>query len=433
MLTVSFRTFGCKLNQAETATIIQDFKERGYHVVSPEKPADVFVINTCTVTERSDAKCRRAIQKALRTNPNTTVLVVGCYSQVAPNEIDQIQGVDYVFGTKEKFNIFEYFPGPGKLLQRKYFITPTAQLKEAVSRTGDYSGHTRAFLKIQDGCNYRCSYCIIPFTRGASRSVPMEEVINQAEILAEKGYREIVLTGVHIGEYGKDIGKDSLLPALLQQLAELKGISRIRLSSLESEDITDELLESIEKSEKICRHFHIPLQSGSNKILSAMNRRYTVEMFGEKIEKITDRFKNIGLGTDIIVGFPGETESLFEETFRLVEKLPFTYLHVFPFSPRRGTKAYSMPDQVEPRIRMKRAKKLRILGVKKKEDFAQQWNGKVVKVLLEGRNYKGWMKGITSEYLRVEVPYEVSLENQLVDVKIEKSESSSVKGRIIAL
>ena len=433
MFTVSFRTFGCKLNQAETAMIVRDFKERGYTIVPPDKPADVFVINTCTVTERSDAKCRRAIQKVLRTNPDVTVIVVGCYSQVASNEIDQIQGVDYVFGNKEKFNIFEYFPGPGKLLQTKHFITPTKQLKRAVSQIGDYSGHTRAFLKIQDGCNYRCSYCIIPFSRGVSRSVPMEEVVDHAKILSEKGYQEIVLTGVHIGEYGKDMGKESLLPVLLQKLTELGGISRIRLSSLESEDITDRLLDTIEESEKICRHFHIPLQSGSDKILSAMNRRYTTKMFVEKIEKITDRFKNAGLGTDIIVGFPGETDSLFEETFSLVEKLPFTYLHVFPFSPRKGTRAYTMPNQIEPRIRIERAKKLRVLGAKKKENFVRRWSGKVVKVLLEGRNYKGWMKGVTSEYLRVEVPYKASLENQLVDVEIETSESSTAKGKVVAL
>ncbi len=393
----------------------------------------MFVLNTCTVTERSDVKCRRAIQKVLKTNPDTTVLVVGCYSQVAPDEIDQIHGVDYVLGTGEKLNIFEHFPGPGKLSQKKRFITPLEQLKKAVSRTGDYLGHTRAFLKIQDGCNYRFSYCIIPFARGASRSVPMKEVVSQAKILVEKGYREIVLTGVHIGEYGKDMGKGSLFPVLLQQLAELKGLSRVRLSSLESEDITDELLEVIAESEKICHHFHIPLQSGSNKILSAMNRRYTAEMFVGKIEKITTLFKNVGLGTDVIVGFPGETDTLFEETFRLVEKLPFTYLHVFPFSPRRGTRAYTMANQIEPRIRMEKAKKLRTLGAKKKENFVQRWNGRVVKVLLEGRNYKGWMKGVTSEYLRVEVPYEASLENQLVNVKIEKSESSSAKGKVVAV
>jgi len=431
MYTVSFHTFGCKLNQAETAAIVKDFENRGYRVISRDQSADVFVLNSCTVTGRSDAKCRRAIRHTLKINPKTTVIVVGCYSQVAADEICQIEGVDYVLGTKEKFQIFDHFPGPGKLSHPKRCITPVEKLKEATSPLGNYLDHTRAFLKIQDGCNHRCSYCIVPLARGPNRSVSVEEVLHQTEILIHQGYREIVLTGVHIGAYGKEFGKGSLLSGLLHRLMRVEGLDRIRLSSLDPEDITDELLKCIAGSEKICRHLHIPLQSGCDTILASMSRRHTTETFRKKIEKIVKKLGDVGLGTDVIVGFPGETEEMFEETYKLIEELPFTYLHVFPFSPRKNTKAASMPNKTDPRVRTERAERLRTLGEKKKEQFVQKWMDQVVKVLLERRNRNGWMGGFTSEYLRVEVPYKATLKNQLVNVKIEKVSRSAARGRVV--
>jgi len=431
MYTVSFRTFGCKLNQAETAAIVRDFENHGYRVVPREKRADVFVLNTCTVTGRSDAKCRRAIRHALKQNPKTTVIVVGCYPQVAAEEICEIQGVDYVLGTTEKLNIFDHFRAPGKLFRPNCCITPVEHLKVAVSPTGNYLDHTRAFLKIQDGCDHRCSYCIVPLARGPNRSIPPEEVVRQAETLAQREFKEIVLTGVHIGAYGKEFGKGSLLPDLLHRLIKVEGLDRIRLSSMDPEDITDELLKCMIESEKICRHFHIPLQSGCDAILRAMNRRYTTGMFREKAEKILHTFGDVGLGTDVIVGFPGETENMFEQTTRFIEDLPFTYLHIFPFSPRNSTTAASMPHQTAPKIRTERANKLRSLGQRKKEQFIRRWTDKVVQVLLEGRNHNGWMGGFSSEYLRVEVPYQESFRNQLVEVRIKEPLRSTARGRIV--
>ena len=431
MKTVSFYTFGCKLNQSESAGIIKSFVDRGYRVVSMDKSADVCVLNTCTVTERSDAKVRKAVRHVLKQHPETTIIVSGCYSQVAPYDLLKIRGIDYILGTDEKFKIFDYFSGPGKQTSPKIRITPAERLHKAESRPGEYLNHTRAFLKIQDGCNHRCSYCIVPFARGPSRSVPIVEVMQQAELLFQKGYKEIVLTGVHIGEYGRDLSEKSLLLLLLQQLHQLEGIGRIRLSSLDPEDITDDLLEFCADSEKICRHFHIPLQSGCDSILRAMNRQYTTKGFREKVDKITATFQNVGIGTDIIVGFPGETDAQFDETYRFIENLSLTYLHIFPFSIRKGTEAASMKNQVAAKIRMERAKKLRKLGELKRRQFMSRWKDETVNVLLESRTNKGWMSGFSSEYLRVEVPLKRKLTNQFVCVHVNDVSGSHVRGEVI--
>jgi len=428
MTTVSFHTFGCKLNQAETASLAQEFEDHGYRIVGNGRAADVVVLNTCTVTARSDAKCRQAIRHAIALNPSATVIVVGCYSQVAADEISHIGGVDYVLGSEEKFRIFDHFPGPGKLSHPSIHIAPVGQLKKTSGKPGHYFNHTRAFLKIQDGCSHRCSYCIVPLARGPSRSIPAEEVMQQASTLIQRGYQEIVLTGVHIGMYGRDLKNGHSLPRLLKKLLALQKLRRLRLSSLDPEEITEELLEVVKSDERICRHFHIPLQSGSDAVLSAMNRQYTTLEFQKKLEILVSEFGDVGLGTDIIAGFPGESEHHFEETCRFIHDLPFTYLHVFPFSPRRGTRAFTMPNPVEPKIRMERAAKLRALGERKKKLFMEKWTGRKVEVLLEARNLKGWMQGFSSHYLRVEVPYHPALKNQLVLVKVEKVLRTSVRG-----
>ena len=430
MKTVSFITFGCKLNQAETAALVQDFEVHGYQVVPDVRDSDVVVINSCTVTGRADAKCRRAIRRVRRINSRATVIVVGCYSQMAYDEVSQIPGVDYILGSDDKFRIFKHLKSCGKLNRPKIKITPVQELTKAVSPPGNYLAQTRAFLKIQDGCNRFCSYCIVPLARGPSRSVSIENVIHRVKGVVDSGYKEIVLTGVHIGDYGKDVKGVSLLPELLTRLVLIRGLGRIRLSSLDPEDVTEALLDCIEATPKICRHFHIPLQSGCDSILKLMKRGYNTEIFRQKVEMIIFRFKNVGLGSDIIVGHPGETDTCFEQTYQFVEKLPLTYLHVFPFSLRKGTASASMPDRNDPGICIERARRLRDLGEKKKRKFIEQNIGRKVNVLFEIKNREGKLSGFSSEYIRVEVPFFGRLKNRLVNVRISSITKYIAQGTV---
>ncbi len=410
--------------------MVNNFLDHGYRVVAVDEDADVFLINTCTVTGRSDSKCRKTIRHILKKNPTTTVIVAGCYSQVAAHELARIPGVDYILGTEDKLHLFDWFIHPGKLPSPKILITPVDQLQKAVSHPGEFLDHTRAFLKIHDGCDRRCSYCIVPLARGASRSVSRNEICKQAERFNRSGFKEIVLTGVHIGKWGQDLSKQESLADLINILCQMEGGGRIRLSSLDPKDITAPLLERIANSGKVCRHFHISLQSGSDTILRAMKRGYSVKTFQDKLDKIKGLFKNVGLGTDIIVGFPGETDAHFEETLHFLEAQPFTYLHIFPFSARPGTEAASMKNQVPGKIRNERAKILRKLGEKKRKLFMNIWKGESVDVLLENRDIRGWMGGFTSEYLRAEVPYEQILSNRLVRVHVERLNPACVRGRV---
>lgn len=432
MFTVAFKTFGCKLNQAETALMTRDFKDRGYRIIDWNEGADVSVLNTCTVTHRSDAKCRQAVRYVLTCNPNSTVIMTGCYPQTQLDTVTSIPGVDYIFGTREKNHLFEFFHGPGKLIKPEIHVGPFTEIG-ADNRTteGDYSEQTRAFVKIQDGCDNRCAYCIVPFARGPSRSVSLDSILKQTEALVGKAYHEIVLTGVHIGEYGKDLNPPSSLSDLLEFLLKIPKPRRIRLSSFEPENITEPLLKIVSQNTRICRHFHVPLQSGCDRMLSAMNRSYTTQNYRDKINRILSVVGEVGLGTDIVVGFPGETDTDFQTTYDFVESLPFSYLHVFPYSIRKGTKAASMKPQVPSRVRFERARLLRELGQRKKLDFMKKWVGKEVDVLLEHRNLDGWMSGLTSEYLRVKVPFSESLQNKIVRVKIESIGSNEVMGSVL--
>lgn len=430
MHTVGFRTLGCKLNQAETAILAGMFVQRGYALASPEH-ASVVLIHTCTVTGRTDAKCRQAIQHVLRTNPSCTLIVAGCYAQVFSDEVAQIPGVDYIVGTEDKFRLFDFFPGPGKLSQPLIRVSSIQGNIASSTSVFPLETHTRAFLKIQSGCNRHCAYCIVPMARGPGRSEPMECILKNAELFVQKGYKELVITGTHIGDYGKDIAGSSLLPQLLRELLKIKEIARIRLSSLDPDEVTDELLEVISEEERICRHFHVSLQSGSGTILQAMKRSYTprdVEVF---LEKLLAKFGMCGLGADLITGFPGETDAVFYETFQFVEKFPFTYFHVFPFSPRKGTLAEKLPNGIPPHIRLERAQALRELGLQKKRAFASQWIGKTVSVLFEAKVKNHWMYGFTPEYVRVEVPYHAALRNQILDVEVERESKNGVKGRVM--
>ena len=424
---VAFQTFGCKLNQSETASLVREFEERGYRVASPGEPADVFVINTCTVTGRTDAKCRQTIRQVLRHSPETTVVVTGCYSQVAAEEISRIPGVDYVLGNPEKYDLFSYLQSPGKQSAPVIQVS-SVEGQDAVSRSGRFIGQTRAFLKIQDGCDRRCAYCIVPFARGPSRSVNPSKIVEQAKDLVDQGFRELVLTGVHIGMYGKEIGDGSSIVRLLENLLRIEGLGRLRLSSLDPEDISSDLLDFVADSEKICRHFHLPLQSGSDTVLKRMRRRYTTLEFRKCVDAICTKLESVGLGGDIIVGFPGETDDEFDETYLFVESLPFTYLHVFPYSVRDGTEAASMTGQVPSRMQLERAKQMRMLGHLKRQEFMKRWIGETVTVLMESKNLDGWMAGLSSEYLRVKMPFDESVVNRMVDVGVDGVLEDAVTG-----
>lgn len=431
--TVKFRTFGCKLNQAETAGLAEAFQNAGYVVVADDQPADVSVLNTCTVTGRSSAKCRQAIRQMLKERPDTTVVVTGCYAQVEAETLAQIEGVDYLFGSQDKFALLEHFPGPGKLARPEIHVTPMQEATTAIGSVGDFQAQTRAFLKIQDGCEHGCSYCIVPITRGPCRSVAENEVVAQANALIQKGFREIVLTGVHVGDYGKERQGRTELAGLLRRLLDETPVQRLRLSSLNCEDITDELLDLfVAEPPRLCRHFHIPLQSGQDDVLKAMNRHYTTAEFRATVDKVLSRLGRVGLGSDVIVGFPGETDAQFEQTLRFVESIPFTYLHVFPYSLRPGTVAETMPNHVPAPVKTSRAEQLRAVGKAQKRRFMQGFIGETVPVLLEGSVQNGRMAGWTSEYVRVSVVHDAALENQIVPVRLEKRMGEVLWGRVVS-
>src|SRR5512143_1188326 len=365
---VALHTLGCKLNFAETSTIGRQFLERGFSLVASDAPADVFVLNTCTVTERADRECRQIIRRALRHSPDAYVVVTGCYAQLRPEAIAAIGGVDLVLGTAEKFRIFDHVEAFAKRERTQVFVScidEASSTDPAFSAEAD--GRTRAFLKIQDGCDYGCAFCTIPRARGASRSVPQASVLEQARRLVDQGFREIVLTGVNVGDYGTKSGGSLLL--LMQQLEEFRGRARFRISSIEPNLRTDEMIDTVLASGVFCNHFHIPLQSGSDAVLGGMRRRYRRSFYERLVTSVKRKDPDAGIGVDVIVGFPGESDELFEETYRFLAELPATYLHVFTYSEREQTPASGFPGAVEPRIRAERSQRLRTLGAKMRHAF----------------------------------------------------------------
>lgn len=431
MPTVTFKTLGCKLNQAETAMLTRAFLEHGYAIVPNGEKADVTVINTCTVTGRSDAKCRQAVRSVLRRNPESTVIVTGCYPQVAVQEIEAIPGVDYILGVPDKLALFDHFSGPGKREAPFVRVSMQSLSKSALPHnSGAYPNQTRAFLPIQTGCDRRCAYCIVPLARGPSRSLKDSDVLGHAVQLIRKGYKEIVLTGVHVGEYGKDRSGASELPALLRRLIRLDASVRFRLSSLDPGDLTDELVETVAAHPRICRHFHIAMQSGSDAILRAMNRRHSASELRRKVARMLRILGRTGLGADIITGFPGETDALFQETVDFIRSVPFTYFHVFPFSARKGTAAAGMEGQIPPRIRIERARRLRSIGEDIRRDFMDSFIGKDVSVLFESTKVRNRMRGFSSEYLRVEASYDPHWVNRIVPVRIVRPDKNALTGEI---
>jgi threonylcarbamoyladenosine tRNA methylthiotransferase MtaB len=427
---VALHTLGCKLNFAETSTLGRQFVERGYEIVDIDQPADVCVINTCSVTERADRECRQIVRRALRHSPQAFVIVVGCYAQLQPHEIAAIPGVDLVLGTKEKFDLFGHTDGFRKTGRAKLSVTPIGEVSafEGASSVG-LPDRTRAFLKIQDGCDYNCAFCTIPLARGASRSVGIAEALEQAKLIAYAGYKEIVLTGVNVGDYGAKGGTNLL--HLLRQLVDVDGVERVRISSIEPNLLTDELLELWLANPKLCKHFHIPLQGGSDELLKGMRRRHLTRLYAERVQAIKAACPTAAVGADVIVGFPGESDRLFEETYRFLVDLPVSYLHVFTYSERPNTVAARMADHVEPRIRFARSEMLRILSAKMRRAFYESFVGNAVDVLFEAEKKEGWMTGLSGEYVRVYVPTHDDLVNQIKKVKIRHIENEGCIGELI--
>ncbi len=412
---VAFYTLGCKLNFSETSTIGRSLINNGYKKVAFHESADVYVINTCSVTDHADKKCKKIVKEALRLNPNAFVAVLGCYAQLKPQKIASIEGVDLVLGTAEKFNISDYI-GNGQKKEKAEI--KEGKIKEVLDYHSSYSigDRTRTFLKVQDGCDYFCSFCTIPLARGKSRSDTLANVVKQAEEIVAQGIREIVLTGVNTGDFGQ--GTDESFYQLLQELENVKGLERLRISSIEPNLLTDEIIERVAISKVIVPHFHIPLQSGSDLLLKSMRRKYDKELFTSRVEKIKNLLPDCCIGVDVIVGFPGETQELFLETYRYLNQLPVSYLHVFTYSERENTTAVKMPGRVKLNTRAERSKMLHILSDKKRKFFYESHLGKIFPVLWEADNEEDTLYGFTSNYIKVKTSYDPALVNEIVQVKL---------------
>jgi threonylcarbamoyladenosine tRNA methylthiotransferase MtaB len=413
---VAFHTLGCKLNFAETSTISRSFPEDKFERVPSTSVADIYVINTCSVTDTANKKCRQAIKKFSTLSPGAFIAVVGCYAQLNPQEISSIPGVDLVLGTNEKFDIANYITSSEKKITTEIHSCNLSST-DSFDPSFSLNDRTRSFLKIQDGCDYGCSYCTIPLARGHSRNPDVSSIIREAELIAEKGIKEIVLTGVNVGDFGKSTGES--FATLLRELIKVKGIERFRISSIEPNLLTEELIELAAKNGKILPHFHIPLQSGCNKILGLMRRRYTRDFFAERVKLIREKFPLAGIGADVIVGFPGESDSDFEDTYTFLVELPLSYLHVFTFSERPDTIAAALPGKVGSREKWTRSKKLITLSEIKNREFLELNKGEVTEVLFEKNRIDGFISGFTSNYIRIEFPWHSDLAGKIRKVKLE--------------
>jgi len=429
MKKVAFYTLGCKLNFSETSTIARSFEEEGYQRVDFDEPADIYVINTCSVTENADKQFKQIVRKALKTNPKAFLAAVGCYAQLKPEELASVDGVDLVLGAKEKFNITQYIDD---LTKNNEGVVHSCEISETDFYVGSYSigDRTRAFLKVQDGCDYKCTYCTIPMARGISRSDTIENILNNAKKISDKGIKEIVLTGVNIGDYGKgEFGNkkhEHTFLELVQALDKVEGIERLRISSIEPNLIKDETIDFIAQSKSFVPHFHIPLQSGSNEILKKMRRRYLRELYVSRVAKIREVMPDACIGVDVIVGFPGETDEHFLETYYFLNDLDISYLHVFTYSERDNTEAVLMDGVVPDAVRAKRSKMLRGLSAKKRNAFYTSQLGKEKTVLFESDNKQGYIHGFTENYVKVKAPWDPSLVNTLHKVKLTKIDADGM-------
>ena len=442
MKKVAFYTLGCKVNQYETNAMIEKFIKSNYEIVDFEEISDIYIINTCTVTNMSDRKSRQVIRRVKQLNPNSILVVTGCYAQVAAKELEKIEEIDLIVGNTEKkdiVNIVEKHVGASiarpqnndEIIIKKVNLTDINNQKEFVDfGTTTYTEKIRAVIKVQDGCNNFCSYCIIPYAKGRVRSRRLESVIEEVQSIVKKGIKEVVITGIHIASYGLDFrDADIRLIDLLEEINKIEGLKRIRLGSLEPNIITDEFVERLKKVDKICDHFHLSLQSGCNDTLRRMNRKYSTEDFENVVKKLRKTFPNVILTTDIIVGFPGETEEEFEITYDYLKKINFYKMHVFKYSQRKGTRAAVMPNQIDGKIKEERSRKLIGLSDYNEKIYLDSYVGKTMQVLLE-QEYDEYMKGHTSNYIVVNVR-EKGLENKLKKVKVIRREGLELIGEMI--
>ncbi|MFN8284634.1 MAG: tRNA (N(6)-L-threonylcarbamoyladenosine(37)-C(2))-methylthiotransferase MtaB [Chitinophagales bacterium] len=428
---IAFHTLGCKLNFSETSAIARKMQERGFTTVEFDEPSDVYVINTCSVTEQADTKCRNMVRKAMKQNPDAYVVVVGCYAQLKPKEIASIKGVDLVLGAAEKFRLPEIITD---LTKNPCGQVLASEISNANFFVDAYSvgDRTRSFLKIQDGCDYKCSFCTIPLARGKSRSDTPENVLKNAKNLAAKGVKEIVLTGVNTGDYGKGIDGDYNFFDMVKMLDEVEGIERFRISSIEPNLLTDEIIEFVAKSKRFMPHFHIPLQSGSDKMLKLMQRRYKSDLYKSRVEKIKAVMPHACIGVDVIVGFPSESDDDFLDTYNFIHALDVSYLHVFTYSERQNTKAVEIENPVPMIVRNERNAMLRTLSEKKRRNFYEQFIGQTRSVLLEEEQKGDIMHGFTDNYIKVAVPYNAEKVNNIVAVALNDfDEAGNVEAALV--
>ncbi len=420
---VAFHTLGCRLNFSESGSIAQGFVDRGYDVVEFGEAADVVFLNTCTVTDGADSSCRNLIRKAQSSSPEAKIVVAGCYAQMEAEKIKNMQGVDLILGTSEKYKVFDYLESEDDL---QVHIDKSSDFNGAATTLAD--SHTRAFLKIQDGCNYVCSFCIIPYARGRSRAISVAEALNEAKALAQKGFKEIVLTGVNIGEYETASGEK--LTDLVKAIVELPEIERLRLGSVEPNTMTRELLEVLKASGKYQNHFHIPLQSGSDAILTSMRRKYSMSQYKETLDLVKSYFPEAAFGADVIVGYPGETEEQFLETFNFLRTGPITHFHVFPYSKRKGTTAARLENQIQSGVKKDRVRTLMMLGEAKLDEFSQNQIGRTTEVLFESFQ-DGYWEGYSSQYLKVKVKSDFDLKNTIHPVLLKSFVGGTLLGEIV--
>ena len=436
MPTFKISTLGCKVNQSESEAIARQLESYDWMPAADSGAAELTIINTCTVTQKASMQSRQAVRQAIRANPNSRIVVTGCYAQTEPRALQKIGGVHYIIGNADKHRIGKILaanpnPADGQPITMASDIKLSHPLRPtAIALSGS---RTRAFLKIQDGCDAHCSYCIVPHARGPSRSLPVADVIEGLKALSAAGYHETVLTGIHLGHYGFDLIPVTRLGELLDRIDRLKMIQRVRLSSIEPPELTDGLIQRVADSPRFCRHFHIPLQSGDDCILKKMKRPYTADMFRQRITKIRNQIPDAAIGVDILIGFPGETDAAFRNTYELIRELPVTYLHVFPFSARPGTPAALYADKVAPAVIKKRCEKMRRLGQIKRIHFYRQFIGKEAEILVESTRHTatGLLKGLSSNYIPVLIDADDDRINKLVKVKLTDQIDNALKANMV--
>lgn len=430
MKKAAFYTLGCKVNQYETEAMTELFADAGYEICDYGEVCDVYVINTCSVTNMGDRKSRQIIRRAKKTNPNAVIAVTGCYAQTAPDEVLKIDGVNIVIGTKDRKNIVSLVEKLENTSNINHVTDIMTNHEFEELHIKQYSNRTRAFIKIQEGCSQFCSYCIIPYARGPVRSRPFDEVVTEIKRLADNNFKEIILVGIHVASYGMDL-ENVTLEKLIQTVNGIDGVERIRLSSIEPMTLNQSFIDSVSHAEKLCHHFHISLQSGCDETLKRMNRKYTTEQFRAIVDGQRAAFDDVAITTDIMVGFPGETDEEFEQTVRFVHEISFADAHVFQYSPRKGTPAAKRPDQISPDVKEKRSKIIIDLTQKSRDAFIERFLGKTMRVLFEQRASDGMYEGKTDNYITVHVPSDEDLNDEFRNVLLETSKNGIVIGRIV--